>query len=195
MNTATTTADRSSSYASGPSSTPLLGETIGEVLARTVRMHGHREALVDRTTGTRWTYRELGAKVSALASGLLGLGIEKGDRVGIWAPNCPEWTLVQLATAEIGAILVTINPAYRREELEYVLNQAGVRLLVAAPRHKSSDYGRMVADAWPACPWLERVLLLGSPEWARLADRRGDVAVLDARRATLSPDDAINIQY
>ena len=103
--------------------------------------------------------------------------------------------MLQFATAEIGAILVTINPAYRREELEYVVNQAGLRLLVAAPRHLSSDYGHMIAEAWPACPDLERVLLLGSPEWNRLPDRHGDPAALAARRATLSPDDAINIQY
>jgi fatty-acyl-CoA synthase len=195
MNSSTSTEPQLTSYAHGASQAPLLGETIGQVLARNVSAHQDREALVDRSSGTRWTYRELGEEVAALAHGLLRLGIQKGDRVGIWAPNCPDWTVLQFATAEIGAILVTINPAYRRQELEYVVNQAGLRLLVAAPRHLSSDYGQMIAEAWPACPDLERVLLLGSPEWNRLPDRHGDPDALAARQATLSPDDAINIQY
>ena len=113
------------SYASGPSSAPLLGDTIGANLDRTVRRFPDRDALVEHATGRRWTYRELAAEVEAVALGLLALGVEKGDRVGIWAPNCAEWTFVQYATAKLGAILVNINPAYRTHELQFVLQQAG----------------------------------------------------------------------
>ena len=120
------------SYSSGESATPLLGDTIGGNFDATVRAFGDREALVDRPTGRRWTYAELAADVDALALGLLEMGIAKGDRVGIWAPNCAEWTLTQYATAKIGAILVNINPAYRARELEFVLNQSGSTLLIAA---------------------------------------------------------------
>jgi fatty-acyl-CoA synthase len=141
---------RSPSYASGDTSEPLLGETIGDNFRRTVAVYGANEAVVDRASGRRWTYAQLHADVTALAHGLLRLGIARGDRVGIWAPNCPEWTLVQYATAEIGAILVTINPAYRGHELEYVLNQSGVRLLVSAPSFKSSDYAAMISEVRPA---------------------------------------------
>ena len=105
---------------------------------------------MDRTpadgTARRWTYAELAADVDALALGLLEMGIVKGDRVGIWAPNCAEWTLTQYATAKIGAILVNINPAYRTRELEFVLNQSGSTLLVAAERLKTSDYAAMIAE-------------------------------------------------
>src|SRR5690348_3044323 len=131
------------SYSSGESVTPLLGDTIGGNFDATVRAFGDREALVDRAGGSgsarRWTYAELAADVDALALGLIELGIVKGDRVGIWAPNCAEWTLTQYATAKIGAILVNINPAYRTRELEFVLNQSGSTLLVAAERLKRSE--------------------------------------------------------
>src|ERR1700749_362772 len=161
------------SYSSGESATPLLGDTIGGNFDATVRAFGDREALVDRTpadgTARRWTYAELAADVDALALGLLEMGIVKGDRVGIWAPNCAEWTLTQYATAKIGAILVNINPAYGSRELEYVLRQAGVRLLVAARAHRSSDYAAMIDEVRPACPDLEEVILLGSAEWDELA--------------------------
>src|SRR6185437_13056475 len=137
------------SYSSGESATPLLGDTIGGNFDATVRAFGDREALVDRTpadgAARRWTYAELAADVDALALGLLEMGIVKGDRVGIWAPNCAEWTLTQYATAKIGAILVNINPAYRTRELEFVLNQSGSTLLVAAERLKTSDYAAMIA--------------------------------------------------
>jgi fatty-acyl-CoA synthase len=95
---------------------------------------------VDRPSGRRWTYSQLRSEVDAMAHGLLAVGIGKGDRVGIWAPNCPEWLITQYATAKIGAILVTINPAYQTSELEYVLKAAGIRLLVAAQSFKDSDY-------------------------------------------------------
>ena len=163
------------SYSSGESASPLLGDTIGANFDATVRAHGDREALVDRSdpkAGRRWTYAELAADVDALALGLLGIGIGKGDRVGIWAPNCAEWTITQYATAKIGVILVNINPAYRTRELEFVLNQSGTTLLVAAERLKTSDYAAMIAEVRPRCPGLAQVVLLGSAEW-RLAARRG----------------------
>ncbi|GAA2748016.1 AMP-binding protein [Kitasatospora cinereorecta] len=185
------------SYSSGTSGKPLLGDTIGENFDRTVRAFPQRDALVERASGRRWTYAELAADVDALALGLLELGIAPGDRVGIWAPNCAEWTLTQYATAKLGAILVTVNPAYRSHELEYVLNQAGIRLLVAAERFKSSDYAGMIAEVRPSCAALEEVVLLGSPEWDALLERgrRAEPAALAERQAGLSPDDPINIQY
>jgi fatty-acyl-CoA synthase len=183
------------SYSSGESVTPLLGDTIGGNFDATVRAFGDREALVDCPTGRRWTYTELAADVDALALGLLELGIAKGDRVGIWAPNCPEWTLTQYATAKIGAILVNINPAYRTRELEFVLNQSGITLLVAAERLKTSDYAAMIAEVRPRCAGLKTVVLIGHPEWQALLDagRPLDRGALDA--IELDTDDPINIQY
>ena len=183
------------SYSSGESATPLLGDTIGGNFDATVRAFGAREALVDRPAGRRWTYAELAADVDALALGLLEMGIAKGDRVGIWAPNCAEWTLTQYATAKIGAVLVNINPAYRARELEFVLNQSGSTLLVAAEKLRTSDYAGMIAEVRPHCPQLESVVLLGSPEWQALLDngRRLDRGTLDA--IELDTDDPINIQY
>jgi fatty-acyl-CoA synthase len=187
------------SYSSGESVTPLLGDTIGGNFDVTVRTFGDREALVDRAGGSgparRWTYAELAADVDALALGLIELGIAKGDRVGIWAPNCAEWTLTQYATAKIGAILVNINPAYRTRELEFVLNQSGCTLLVAATRLKTSDYAAMIAEVRPRCPELDNVVLLGSDQWQALLDagRRLDRGVLDT--IELDTDDPINIQY
>ncbi|MGY1863581.1 MULTISPECIES: AMP-binding protein [Nocardia] len=183
------------SYASGVSELPLLGDTIGGNLDRAVAAFPEREALIDRPTGRRWTYRELGAAVDALACGLAGQGIGKGDRVGIWAPNCAEWFHVQYATAKIGAILVTVNPAYRTSELEYVLRQAGVRMLIAAERFKSSDYVAMIERVRPKCPELAQVLVLGTPEWDELSRTEIDADRLNALGARLSADDPINIQY
>jgi len=183
------------SYASGVSDVPLLGDTIGGDFDRTAARHGDREALVDCPSGRRWTYRELRVEVDAVAHGLLAAGIGKGDRVGIWAPNCPEWLLVQYAAAKIGAILVNVNPAYRTRELEYVLNQAGVRLLVAAQSHRSADYAAMIFEVRPRCPGLERGVLIGGSEWDALPLRDGDPEILAAVSAALSPDDPINIQY
>ncbi|MFB9586123.1 AMP-binding protein [Streptomyces goshikiensis] len=186
-----------SSYASGVFEVPLLGDTIGENLDRTVRRFPGRDALVDRAAGRRWTYAEFAADVDALALGLLDLGITKGDRVGIWAPNRAEWTLVQYATARIGAILVTVNPAYRSHELEYVLRQSGMRMLVAAERFKSSDYAAMIEEVRPGCPELEFTVLLDGPRWTDLLERgrQGDPARLARAQAELSADDPINIQY
>jgi fatty-acyl-CoA synthase len=183
------------SYVSGVSEVPLLGDTIGDNFDRTVARYGDREALVDRPSVRRWSYSQLRAEVDAMAHGLLAVGIGKGDRVGIWAPNCPEWLLTQYATAKIGAILVTINPAYRTSELEYVLNQAGIRLLVAAESFKTADYAAMISEVRPHCTALERVVLIGSPEWDELPVRDGVTSLLAAKQAQLSPDEPINIQY
>src|SRR6201994_1486606 len=185
------------SYASGTYPVALLGDTIGENFDRTVSRFGDREALVDVTTGRRWTYRELAGAVDDLARSLLGREIGPGDRVGIWAPNCAEWTLTQYATAKIGAILVNINPAYGARELEYVLRQSGIRLLVAARAHRSSNYAAMIDEVRPACPDLDEVILLGSAEWDEVAsaERGADPAALAAASAALSTDDPINIQY
>lgn len=188
------------SYASGTWDAPMLGDTIGDNFDRTVAAHGDRDALIDRGSGRRWTYRELAREVDALATGLLGTGITKGDRVGIWAPNCAEWTMVQYATAKIGAILVNVNPAYRSHELEYVLDQAGIRMLIAAPAFKTSDYAAMIEQVRPGRAALEHVLLLGSEQWDRLLDDgraalEADRAALDRAQGALSADDPINIQY
>jgi fatty-acyl-CoA synthase len=185
------------SYSSGTFEVALLGDTISDNLDRTVSRFGDREALVDVAAGRRWTYRELAADVGALALGLLDRGIVKGDRVGIWAPNCAEWTLVQYATARIGAILVNINPAYGSRELEYVLGQSGIRMLVAAPSFKTSDYAGMIEAVRPRCQSLEQVILLGSDDWHALARRPGPDGsgrLAEAGQA-LSADDPINIQY
>ncbi|WP_103336465.1 AMP-binding protein [Amycolatopsis sp. CA-126428] len=185
------------SYASGTSQVPLLGDTIGDNFDRTVAAFGERDALVDRAAGTRRTYRELAAEVAALALGLVAQGIGKGDRVGIWSPNRAEWTVLQYATAKIGAILVNINPAYRAHELEYVLNQAGIRLLVASDSFKTSDYPAMAEEVREKCAALEHVVILGGETWQALLDagRGGDPAQLAHLQAGLSADDPINIQY
>ncbi|MFI6310260.1 AMP-binding protein [Nocardia fusca] len=186
-----------SSYACGTSDTPLLGDTIGDNFDRTVATYPGREALVDVPTGRRWTYAQLRQDVDVLALGLLEIGVTKGDRVGIWAPNMAEWVLLQYATAKIGAILVNINPSYRTHELEYVLNQAGISVLVSARTFKTSDYAAMIEEVRRNCSLLRSVLLIGTSEWDGLleAGRRGDADRLAKAQAALSPDDPINIQY
>ncbi|GAA4250055.1 AMP-binding protein [Dactylosporangium darangshiense] len=180
------------SYAVGAADGPMLGETIGANLERTAARVPDAEALVDVPTGRRWTYRELLAEVEAVARGLLARGVAKGDRVGIWAPNCPEWTILQYATAKIGAILVNINPAYRTHELAYVLDQSGVGLLVCAQQLKTSDYRAMVTEVRPD---LSDVVFIDSPDWEGLRTRLAPEEDLRAREATLAFDDPINIQY
>ncbi|MFF3499598.1 AMP-binding protein [Streptomyces sp. NPDC003247] len=185
------------SYAHGTGTTPLLGDTIGADLDRTAARWPDREALVDVPSGRRWTYAEFVADVDRLACALLASGTAKGDRVGVWAVNCPEWVLVQYATARIGAIMVNINPAYRTHEVEYVLRQAGVTLLFASPGHKSSGYRAMVGQVRGRCPDLREAVFFGDPGWDALLGRatpahRADLA---ARGRELSCDDPINIQY
>lgn len=185
------------SHDTGSTASPLLEETINANLARTVAAFGSREALVDCTSGRRWTYDEFAADVDTLASGLVAQGVAKGDRVGIWAPNCPEWTLVQYATARIGAICVNINPAYRTHELGFVLKQSGLRTLVAVHEFKGSSYADMIESVRPDCPDLQDVVLIGQASWDDLmaAGAAGDTADLDAIEATLDKHEAINIQY
>jgi fatty-acyl-CoA synthase len=185
------------SYASGTSRTPLLGETIGENLTRAAVAFGGRDALVDVASGRRWTYGQLETDVDTVARGLLARGVTKGDRVGIWAPNVPDWVLVQYATARIGAILVNINPAYRTHELAYVLRQAGVRTLVSAESFKTSDYRAMVGEIRADCPDLREVVFLGGLDWDTLLADAAEVSAETLAEAAgqLSPDDPINIQY
>src|SRR4051794_7554881 len=185
------------SYAHGAWDEALLGRTIGADLELTVQRFGERDALVSCAQGIRLTYAELDAAVDRVARGLLAMGIERGDRVGIWAPNCAEWVLVQYATAKIGAILVNVNPAYRTHELAYVLDQSATRLLVSAPAFKTSDYRGMVEEVRGGCAELERVVFLDSPDWDELlASGDGvDAGALAERGATLSFDDPINLQY
>jgi len=209
-------ADRMPSYVYGADPRPLLGETVGANFTRTVERHGDRPALVVRQQGVRWTYTEFGARVDALAAGLLALGLEPGDRVGIWSPNNAEWVITQFATAKAGLVLVNINPAYRLSELEYALNKVGCRALITATAFKSSNYIGMINTLAPELsrslpgqleaarlPQLEIVIQIGehnAPGTLRFEDvmGRGTVASwaqLKALATTLQFDDPINIQF
>ncbi|WP_006241455.1 AMP-binding protein [Mycolicibacterium tusciae] len=181
----------------GPTDTPILEETIGANFERTVAANPAGDALVDMASGRRWTYAELNDDVDVVARGLMALGIDRGERVGIWAPNCPEWTIVQYATAKIGAILVNINPAYRTHELAYVLKQSGIRTLFSATSFKTSDYVSMVDDVRAETPQLQEVLYLGTDDWRDLIERTDAVAADDlrARMNSLDHHQPINIQY
>jgi fatty-acyl-CoA synthase len=200
----------------GTTDRPLLEATIPAFLAEVVRRHGARDAAVFRQPGVRWTYAEFARAVDRLAAGLLSIGVYRGDRVGIWAPNRPEWLLTQFATARIGAILVNINPAYQSSELEYALNKVGVKALILAPRFKASDYAGTIAALAPELatsapgrlqaarlPELRAVIELGpKPIPGAFAFdevmKRGTAGVrarLDAITAMLEPDDDINIQF
>src|SRR5512141_1600689 len=156
------------SYARGETEPPLLEETIGVNLDRTVAAFPDREALVDCASGRRWTWRELNHDVDLFARGLIAGGIEKGDRIGVWAPNCAEWTITQYAAAKIGAILVNVNPAYRTHEFSYAVNQSGMRLLVAASSFKTSDYRSMIEETAHLNAALERVVYLDTDDWAEV---------------------------
>ncbi len=204
------------SYVHGASETPLIGETIGQAFRKTVERYGDNEALVSRHQGLRYTYAQLAELVDRAARGLLALGIEKGDRVGIWSPNNAEWVVTQFATARMGAILVNINPAYRQHELEYALQQSGVKLLITAPGFRTHDYRATIASIVPELersrrgalqaqrlPELRGVVLLGGESapgmmaWDELLERASAVRQeeLEARTAHLQFDDPINIQY
>src|SRR5438067_5873534 len=185
------------SYAHGAASTPLLGETISANLERTAARVPDAEAVVSRHQGRRLTYAELDAAVDVVARGLLDLGLEPGDRLGMWSPNNLEWVLIQYATAKAGVILVNINPAYRTSELEYALNQSGCRVLVAASSFKTSDYEAMVEEVRDNLPALERAIFLGTTGWDELLAQAGEVSdeELRERGDSLQFDDPINIQY
>ena len=197
--------DLTPSYSHGASARPLLGETIGENLRRMAAAHPQADALVDVPSGRRWTYATFDADTDTLARGLIAAGLQAGERVGIWAPNCAEWALLQYATAKAGIILVNINPAYRSHELGYALRQSAVRVLVSAERFKTSDYRSMIEEVRPGLPGLEDVIYLGSPEWDSISGT-GQAQVPDGdtgdhpdplaeREAGLAFDDPINIQY
>ncbi|KAF0097781.1 MAG: fatty-acyl-CoA synthase [Rhodospirillaceae bacterium] len=193
------------SYDHGVSNKKLIGETIGAFFDRTVETHRDREALVVRHQNVRWSWGELGRRVDDLAAGLLTLGLERGDRVGIWSPNNSEWTLAQFATAKAGLVLVNVNPAYRRAELEYAMNKVECKALILAPALKTSNYLEIVEDLVKAkkLPHLKHVIRLG-PEKTPGMLNFDDVATAGgnaekARLAELAPklqfDDAINIQF
>ncbi len=185
------------SYANGASTKELIGQTIGHNLESAIERFPDNEALVVRRSNTRLTYVEFGAEVDLVARGLLAGGLEKGDRVGIWAPNVAEWTIAQYATAKVGVILVNINPAYRTHELTYALGQSGCRWLIAATEFKTSNYVDMVAEVRGELPDLERTIFIGTDDWSALRSDASAVSIdaLRGRMATLDFDDAINIQY
>jgi fatty-acyl-CoA synthase len=184
-------------HLAGDTAVPLLERTISADLDATVARHGDRDAIVAPFEQVRLTYAELGAEVDHLAKALLARGLAIGDRVGIWSPSCAAWTLVQYATAKVGAILVTINPAYRTHEVQYALEQSGCRMLVAATDFKTSDYQAMVAEVHPSLPGLDQVVFLGTDDWADLLTGAASVSdeALDERASSLRPTDPINIQY
>ena len=204
------------SHARGTTTPPLQDCTIGQALDATVARHGDREALVVPHQGVRWTWRQLAQQADAVAAGLLAMGLQPGDRVGIWAPNCAEWVLTQLATARAGLVLVNVNPAYRRSELEYALNKVGCTALVLAPALKTSDYlaivhdlapelaastpGQLQAAALPQLRWVVRLGEAATPGMLNFNAIAGlATAASRARLAEIGPTlratDAINIQF
>ncbi|MCC5903356.1 MAG: AMP-binding protein [Halomonas sp.] len=204
------------SYTSSTADKPLLGMTIGDKLDQIVAQYPDNDALIALHQNIHWSYRQLQEEVNRCARALLAIGVKKGDRVGIWAPNCSEWTLTQFATAKIGAILVNINPSYRTHELDYALNQSGARFLVTANQFKSSDYTAMLFELAPELnhcaegqltsaklPDLECVINLSTDKydgmwrWADFINESNKVSQTDVDdlQATLQFDDPINIQY
>jgi fatty-acyl-CoA synthase len=204
------------SYTNGASDKPLIGQTLGDMLDQTAARFAGNEALVSRHQGLRYTYLEFRQQVDRCARALMALGVEKGRRVGIWAPNCAEWTILQFATAKIGAILVNVNPSYRFHELQYALTQSGCAFLVISPQFKSSNYTQMIYDLAPELrsaepgtlraaklPELRTVIRLGGEPsagmltWGALLDMADLVgeAELAGRQAEQQFDDPINIQY
>jgi fatty-acyl-CoA synthase len=185
------------SYDIGETDQPLLDETIGANFDRTVVARPHREALVEMESGRRWTWSELSADVDAIALGLIAAGMKAGDRVGMWAPNCSQWTIVQYAAAKAGVVLVNINPAYRTHELSYAINQSGLRVLMAVSSFKTSNYREMIEAVGSQCPSLERAIYVDTSDWSALMDEGRQLGThpLAQRSSELSPDDAINIQY
>lgn len=195
-NSDTNTTDKlAESYDAGPVDIPLFEQTIGENLKATVDKFGSREALVDAFADKRWTYQEFYHDVRRLATGLHQAGVRKGQRVGIWALNRWEWTLTQYATAELGAILVNINPSYRQHELNYVLQQSGITAVVASDEFNGFDYPGMVAAAERDLGPLDLSITLGTESWDAVANVEADEELLTRIAATLDRHEAINIQY
>ncbi|MET9327753.1 AMP-binding protein [Tsukamurella sp. NPDC003166] len=185
------------SYDRGEADPALLTYTIGAQLEVTADRFGERTALVDVPSGRRWTYAELLADSRAFAAGLVRNGIRRGDRVGVWAPNTPEWVIVQFGTALAGVILVNLNPSYRQRELEYALNQSGIVAVYTMTSFKTSEYAAMLAAARPEAPELRDVVTFGSAEWDAYLDPATDdeLGALADLGDELAADDPINIQY
>jgi fatty-acyl-CoA synthase len=184
-------------YSHGLGTVPLIGETIGANLERTAARVPDRPAIISRHQDRRLSYRELDDEVDRVARALIAAGLDVGDRVGVWSPNCVEWALVQYATAKAGIVLVNINPAYRTHELQYALAQSGARALFASPSFKTSDYVAMVASVRGELPQLEQAIFFDTPSWETFLAGTDSVPIgeLRERSAGLDPFDAINIQY
>ena len=184
-------------HAIGRTDLALLEETIGAAFDRTVAAHPDHEALVVPFQEVRLTYRQLAERVDRLARGLMAMGLQVGDRLGMWSPNNAEWVYVQFAAAKAGVVLVNINPAYQTEELRYALAQSGCRAVVSAKGFKTSDYARMIAEVRPSLPDLEHVVLLDTPDWDALLASGDSIEQheLVARGQSLTNSDPINIQY
>ena len=184
-------------HAIGRTDLALLEETIGSAFDRTVAAHPDHEALVVPFQEVRLTYRQLAERVDRLARGLMAMGLQVGDRLGMWSPNNAEWVYVQFAAAKAGVVLVNINPAYQTEELRYALAQSGCRAVVSAKGFKTSDYARMIAEVRPSLPDLEHVVLLDTPDWDALLASGDSIEQheLVARGQSLTNSDPINIQY
>jgi len=183
------------SYAHGAFDEPLLGETIGANLDRTIARVPDADALVSSHQGRRYTYAEFGEAVDRLAAGMLAAGLSRGDRVGVWGPNRFEWALVQYATARLGVILVNINPAYRTSELEYALGQSGCRFVFAAQEVKGSDFVAMVDQVRANLRTLERAIFFDTSDWEEISAGGGSIDEVRTIAAQLDFDDPINIQY
>jgi fatty-acyl-CoA synthase len=191
------------SYVHGCSNTPLLGETIGTCFDRICEHFVDSEALISRHQSLRYTYGQLKQQVENAARGMISIGVQKGDRVGVWSPNCAEWLIAQYALAKVGAIMVNINPAYRLRELEHALTQSGPSILVAAKRFRDSDYASMIDELAPRLPDLKQTVYLAKERlgsamtWDDLIEsgKRVHESELRKREASLQCDDPINIEY
>ena len=184
------------SYTNGASNIPLLGETIDENLRKTVAKFPNNDALISAHQHYRATYTEFYEQVTAVAKGLIALGVKSGDRVGIWSPNCYEWTLLQYATAKIGAIMVNINPAYRTSELIYVINQSGLSYIFSAIQFKTSHYKKMIEDAREFTDTLRKEVYWGeSWEYFLAQGKKVSDEKLQSYEAKVQFDDPVNIQY
>ena len=184
------------SYTNGASNIPLLGETIDENLRKTVAKFSNNDALISAHQHYRATYTEFYEQVTAVAKGLIALGVKSGDRVGIWSPNCYEWTLLQYATAKIGAIMVNINPAYRTSELIYVINQSGLSYIFSAIQFKTSHYKKMIDDAREFTDTLRKEVYWGeSWEYFLAQGKKVSDEKLQSYEAKVQFDDPVNIQY
>ena len=205
------------SYSHGTASRPLIGETIGNFLDQVASEFPENEALVSTFENQRYTWAELLAEVNRVARALMAMGVQKGDRVGMWSTNCVAWVLAQFATAKIGAILVNINPACRTHELEFALRQSACNFLISGERFKDAEYAQMLSELIPELasadprqelraqklPQLRRIIFLGAQPHGKMLDWRELLSWADRipagqvaeQQASLQCDDVINIQY